>query len=326
MINTSLIYNKKSVKLVNRKVYPKKNDVVIKVRSCGICGSDIKILNGNNKRVEAGRVIGHEISGQICNIVSKKLVTSNQNIILGADIPNKLNKDFALGHEIDGGFQRYLIVKRKLLSKIPHVKTNKKINFNIASLCEPLACTLNGFEKINFKKGGDILIFGNGPMGNLIASVGLYFKSKRILIIDNNLKRMKFGVKSKYVKRLHIDKLKKQKKLKNFKYGFIACNSTFAQNNILNYISNNGYVNYFSGVTYDQKFPLIDTNLIHYKELKVVGSHGSKKKHILKAANLIINKKIELKNIISNCFKLKNFIKAFDYAKKQKGLKIILNP
>ena len=87
MINTSLIYNKKSVKLVNRKVYPKKNDVVIKVRSCGICGSDIKILNGNNKRVEAGRVIGHEISGQICNIVSKKLVTSNQNIILGADIP-----------------------------------------------------------------------------------------------------------------------------------------------------------------------------------------------------------------------------------------------
>jgi L-iditol 2-dehydrogenase len=326
MINTSLIYNNKSLKLVYSKVQPKKDDVVIKVKSCGICGSDMKILRGKNKRVKVGRVIGHEIAGQICHIVSKKIINTNQNIVLGADIPNQKKKDFALGHEIDGGFQKYLIINKKLLKKVPHVKTYKKINFNLASLCEPLACTLNGFEKINFKKSGDILIFGNGPMGNLIASVGLFFNSKRILIIDNNNKRMKLGIKSRYIKRLHIDKLKNQKNLINFKYGFIACNSAFAQNNILKYISHNGYVNYFSGVTYDKKFPLIDTNLIHYKELKIVGSHGSKKKHILKAANLIVNKKIKLNNIISNCFKLKSFLKAFDYAKKQKGLKIILNP
>ncbi len=326
MINTSLIYNNKSLKLINRKIQPSKDDVVVKVRSCGICGSDIKILRGKNKRVKIGRVIGHEISGQICNIVSKKPVTSNQNIIFGADIPSKTKKDFALGHEIDGGFQQYMIIKKKLLNKIPHVKTYKKINFDLASLCEPLACTLNGFEKINFKKGGDILIFGNGPMGNLIASVGLFLNSKRILIVDNNLKRMKLGIKSKYIKRLHINKLKHQRNFLNFKYGFIACNSTHAQNNILNHICYNGYVNYFSGVTYTGKPPLIDTNLIHYKELNVVGSHGSKKKHILKAANLIINKKINLNNIISNSFRLKSFLKAFEYAKKQRGLKIILNP
>ena len=163
-------------------------------------------------------------------------------------------------------------------------------------------------------------------MGNLIASVGLFYNSKRIFIIDNNTVRMKFGIKSKYIKRLHINKLKEQKNLKKFKYGFIACNSTFAQNNILDYISNGGNVNYFSGVTYNRKLPSIDTNLIHYKELKVVGSHGSKKKHILKAANLIINKKIKLQGIITKCFKLKNYVKAFDFVIKQKGLKIIVNP
>ena len=51
-----------------------------------------------------------------------------------------------------------------------------------------------------------------------------------------------------------------------------------------------------------------------------------KKKHIIKAASLIINKKINLKGIITHKYKLFDYKKAFLMAKNQKGLKIIINP
>ena len=47
---------------------------------------------------------------------------------------------------------KFLLLDKKVFKKIPHVTTNKKINYDIASLTEPLACCINGIEKVKFKK------------------------------------------------------------------------------------------------------------------------------------------------------------------------------
>lgn len=326
MINNYLIYKNKSLKLKTKKIFLKKNHILIKIKSCGICGSDLKILKGKNKRIKNGRIIGHEIAGEICKVFKKKIIITRKKILLGADIPKSDQKDFAIGHEIDGGFQNYLQISNTLLKILPHKITTKNINFDEASMCEPLACVLNGFEKINYDNYGDIIIFGNGPMGNLIAAYGLYLGCKRILIAENNLNRLKYGIKSKFIKRDTIKNINKIRGIKKFKYGFLACNSSEAQNDILNYITTGGVVNLFAGLTYKNILPKINTNIIHYNEISVVGSHGSKKKHIINAANLIIEKKINLKDIITNKYKLLDYKKAFIMATNQKGLKIIINP
>ena len=70
----------------------------------------------------------------------------------------------------------------------------------------------------------------------------------------------------------------------------------------------------------------INTNLIHYKQLKIVGSHGSEKKHIIKAAKLIIKKKIILDDIITHIYSLKKIKQAFNIMKTGKSIKIIIKP
>jgi L-iditol 2-dehydrogenase len=326
MINKYLIYKNKSLELKKKKIILKKKHILVKIKSCGICGSDVKILKGKNKRIKNGRVIGHEISGQICRIFNKKIIATKKKILFGADISNPDQKDYALGHEIDGGFQNYLQISNSLLKNLPHKITTKNIKFDEGSMCEPLACVLNGFEKIRYDNYSDIIIFGNGPMGNLIATYGLYLGSKRILIVDSNLSRLKCGIKNKFIQRASIEKINNIKDIIKFKYGFLACNSTEAQNNILKYINKGGFVNLFAGVTYKKDLPKINTNFIHYNEISMVGSHGSKKNHVIKAANLIINKKINLKGIITNKYKLHDYKKAFLMAANQRGLKIIINP
>ena len=78
----------------------------------------------------------------------------------------------------------------------------------------------------------------------------------------------------------------------------------------------------------DHKDPFvkINTNLIHYKQLKIVGSHGSEKRHIIKAAKLIINRKIILNDIITHIYSLKKIKQAFNIMKTSKCIKIIIKP
>ena len=96
MNNFALKYNKKNVlKLEHQKInYINKNETLIKIHSCGICGSDLKIIKNGSSRVKKNTILGHEISGEIVSAKSNEYFKKGQKIILGADIPNKLNKNF----------------------------------------------------------------------------------------------------------------------------------------------------------------------------------------------------------------------------------------
>jgi len=336
MNNFALKYNKKNVlKLEHQKINRiNKNETLIKIHSCGICGSDLKIIRNGSNRVKKNTVLGHEMSGEIVSGKFNKYFKKGQKIILGADIPNKLNKNFAFGHEIDGGFQKYLKVDNSLLRKAPHYLTKSKINHNYTCLTEPLACCLNGFEKINFKPNQNVVIFGAGTIGYLIAKLCLYYKSNKIFLVDKNNYKLSKGLKAKNIFKFNLINYNKKissvlKKKDNINYCFVACNSSAAQNEAVNIVSKNGSINFFSGLekkNHKDPFVKINTNLIHYKQLKIVGSHGSEKRHVTKAAKLIINKKIFLNDIITHIYSLKKIKQAFNIMKANKCIKIIVKP
>jgi len=72
----------------------------------------------------------NEISGKIVKVPkNEKYFKKNSNIVLGADIEDHTKEDFALGHEVDGGFQKFLAIKSNILKKFPHFFTKKKINY-----------------------------------------------------------------------------------------------------------------------------------------------------------------------------------------------------
>lgn len=330
--NRSLRYIKpEKLNFYNSKIVPKKNDVVIQVKSCGICGSDLKIYRGANKRVKKNRVIGHEISGKIIKSPkNQKLFKKDQNIVLGADVENKSNKDLALGHEIDGGFQKYLKIDYNLLKKIPHFITTKKINYNLASLTEPLACCLNGFEKINFRPKCEVAIFGAGPIGQMIAKLSIYFKSKKVFLIDKNKYKLKNGVSDKKIIKLSFNQLKKKNKDRNnIKFIFVACGSLEAQRQAFEFAEEDTNINFFAGIKKnDKQDPVLElnTNKIHYKQLRIVGSHGSKFRHVIEAGKLIINKRIKLNELISHIYEINDYQKAFQKLISGNSLKIIIKP
>ena len=183
-------------------------EVLLKVNSCAICGSDLKIAKFGNKRITEERTIGHEISGTIESIGKNvKGFKMGDKVSVGADLPchdcnyckngnvNLCETNYAIGYQFDGGFAEYIVLNKYVLKNGP-IKKFYNVSFEEACLGEPLACAINGVRKsINCyadEHPENALIFGGGPMGLLLAEYLSFIKIKQIYIAETNSKRIDF--------------------------------------------------------------------------------------------------------------------------------------
>ena len=126
---------------------PSKNQVLIHVRSVGICGTDISIVNGNIS-TPVPLILGHEFSGDVISVTSEadkswinQRVTAEINTsICGKchfcqrNIPTHCTERKALGVHVNGALAEYIVVDSNLLHRIPD-----SISYNDATFIEPLA-------------------------------------------------------------------------------------------------------------------------------------------------------------------------------------------
>ena len=196
-----------------------------------------------------------------------------------------------------------------------------------------MACCLNGIEKIGLKSKKNVLIFGSGSIGQLIAKLCVFKKSNKVFLVDKDKFKLTNGIKGRNVIKLNLKTYKKKIKIflkdNSIDYVFVACSSAKAQEEAINIGSNGSSINFFAGLAKANMVdPMIkiNTNMIHYKQLKVVGSHGSERRHVIKAAKLLINKKIKVDDLITHRIPISKYNLAFKMMNKNKYIKIILKP
>ena len=159
---------------------PSGDEVLIKVSACGVCGSDIHILNDEFANTPPV-IIGHELSGIIEAIGSSvsgwfpgdRVVTELHTGSCGTcRLCRTGNRHVCrakkpLGSKTDGGFAEYIKIPQTLLHKIP-----EKTNLVDAALTEPTAICIHALTELGKVKAGDCtVILGAGPIGLLSAVV-----------------------------------------------------------------------------------------------------------------------------------------------------------
>ena len=330
--------------------YPKKiedNEILFKIKYCGVCGSDINMINNGSKRIKNGSILGHEI---VAKIVEKGINVKKQNIndtyAIGADILNNCknyNKNGincyycrqgmgnlclnprALGHEINGGFSDYLLISKEVFENTPNNKINSNIKVSpIIALCEPLACCINSFDKVNDLNKKSVMIYGFGPMGYLLGKYALYLGYTNIIYIEINKSRIS-SFKKLNESKMEIYKTIKEVPLHKFTIQqiFIACKSLEAIKQSLELNLKNFQINFFSGLKSNKTLKLT-ADLIHYNQITISGSHGSTISNFKKAYKLINNNKIKINTKFYKIINMKNFIINLSSIKKGKYLKVIL--
>ena len=183
---------------------PGAGEVLIKVRYCGICGTDLHLIDAG--LIPEGAVMGHEVTGKIAGLGSgiKDLKVEDLVAIrpyapcghcpacLGGRpniCPQALENAVGFG-KVAGGFAEYLVVKRTQVWKLP-----KEVSPREGTLAEPLASAVRAVKRSGAKIGDSALILGGGPMGALVG-ITLRAAGAHLVVVSEPVPRRRNIIKN----------------------------------------------------------------------------------------------------------------------------------
>ena len=316
--------------------------VVIQVKVCGICSSDVKMVTKGHRALMYPRVLGHEIVGIVVESQSSHF-TIGDRVQVAPGLCCKLcrecqrgmdNQCFSreiFGFSRDGGFAEYLPVPLDgavvgTLTKLP-----ENVSFALAALAEPLACCLNAQEKIGVREGDVVLIIGAGPLGLLHAGVARSLGASTILFSEIDVRR-----RQQLVPRwadLVIDPVKEDlaSVVMDITAGqgvdvllLAAGSNCNLDKNFLNFIRRGGRVSVFSGLSTEYSQIEVDLNLLHYKEIFLSGAYGCAVCHNRAAITFLADAGQYFTELISHRFSLLETVIGIEMVKNKEVFKAIV--
>ncbi|MGH6960900.1 MAG: zinc-dependent alcohol dehydrogenase [Dongiaceae bacterium] len=142
---------------------PGKSDVVVKVKACGICGSDLTYIKigGIHRKPDGVTPLGHEAAGEIIAVGDAvKDVAVGQRVVINP----MMTPSYIGSGGPEGAFTEELLVRDARVgdSLLP---IPQDLPYEIAALAEPLAVALHGVNRAQVKPGDKVVVFGCGPIG-----------------------------------------------------------------------------------------------------------------------------------------------------------------
>lgn len=176
------------------------DDVIIEVEACGVCGTDLQILNvPPGHPATPGVVLGHEFCGRVAATgrgvrdvkVGDRVVVDPDPKCGGCDPcrsgrPANCSNIVALGVFADGALARY--TKAPASSVYP---IGEEVPARIAALVEPLACVVNGCNRADPRPGESAVIFGAGTIGCLFTCLLRAAGASPIIVVEPSLSRQR---------------------------------------------------------------------------------------------------------------------------------------
>jgi D-arabinitol dehydrogenase (NADP+) len=316
----------------------KQNQVLIKVHSCGVCKTDVHIHHG--EFITGFPLIpGHEFVGEIVKLGEEvkgyavgDRVAADNTVLCGYCYYCKRNQPlycenfYSLGCNGPGGFAEYVVVNQDKVFSIGD------LSFDEAVLIEPTACAVHGLDMIDVKPGDDILMFGTGPTGIILAQLLKHAGAGNLVIVGSDKRKLdvvKELAADHVVSMDRNDYSKHEKELLDlFPKGFdIIVDATGATEVIQHcpQFAKFGAKVVIYGVAPENDRISISPYEVFRKELKIIGSFAQT--HCFdRAITFIQNGIVKSKGIITHRFKLDEFDKAIEQVEHGKGhIKVIID-
>ena len=306
------------------------NNAIVKISGVGVCGSDL--LKLNRALIKPGTVLGHEMVGTISEISPEMSETYDlqlgDRILSSHHVPcgkckfclnqqESLCTKFKTTNFNPGAFCEYLELSEEHLKytvqKIPDTLSDLE-----ASFTEPLACCIKAIERAQLKdyqgSQAKVLVLGLGSIGLLIGQlVKNYRPDLELTGCDLMPNRLELASNLGFTNA--IDTM-------TGKYDFIFLCAGAGIKTAIEHAQNGAQIIVFSSIKADDEG--FNNNDIYYKELTVLGSYSPNLANLQEALELIVNKKILVKDLISHKARLEDLGKTIEAAKAQQGIKVFL--
>lgn len=322
-----------------------KGGLIVEVAACAICGTDVKMHRFGYAAVELPLIPGHELAGIVVQSEAQDKgynvgdrVTVNPNIPCGTcfyctrGLQTACDNLSIIGVHRNGGFAQYVSVPGQSVRQGCVFHIPEGVSFEEASLIDPASCAVNAAELSSVGPGNVVVVIGAGPAGCFNVEVCRARGASKIILMQRSPKRLeqaRFTGADVFVNTSEengVERVLAETDGRGADVVIVACASTEAQEQSVKMVAKRGNINLFGGLPKGSPSIQFESNLIHYKESYVTGTHGGSNRHCGIALDMISSGSINAKRYISYSFSLAEFHKALKKAEDRQGLKSIVKP
>ena len=319
---------------------PGAGDLVLRVKAATICGTDIRILRGRKSAgVRYPSIIGHEFSGEV--VEGNGRFRPGQRVGVCPAIPcgrcaqclrgreNLCPDAEAIGYQIDGAFAEFIrIPARAVELGNVHVLPDG-IDFAQAALVEPLACVLNGQNKVALGQGDTVVVLGSGPIGTLHIKLARARGAARVIVSEPNAGRRAAALAAGADVGIDPTAEDLRARVREETHGLgadvvicaIGIPALAAQ--AIGLAGYGGRISLFAGFSKGETGQL-DVNAIHYDELCVTGAFGLSRLDYATALGIVASQRIDTSDMITHRYPLAQLDAAFGMAEGGGAMKVAI--
>lgn len=321
-----------------------KDELLLKIKAASICGTDVRMYKNGYQNVDADHplTLGHEIAGIIEGVGSHveqyrvgMRVAIAPNIGCGtcdqcvSGRTHLCEQYEAFGINLPGGFAEYMVIPAKAIRQGNVTLLAEDISLTEAALVEPFSCVLNGQEIAGVYPGDTVLIIGSGPIGIMHAM--LAFCQGAYKVIMNDLHQERLEAAQKIVPDLItlssdslFENLMEETNSKGVDLCIVAAPAPQAQEASFEYMAMNGRLLFFGGLPKGKEVVSLNTNTLHYKQLRVFGCTRASLETYRTSLKLVGSGRVPLGDLITGTFLIDEFEQALSKAERAVGLKNVI--
>lgn len=317
-------------------------DILMKVKAATVCGTDIRILRGKKTAgIRYPSVLGHEFAGTIVNTGGHAQFTVGQAVsvcpqfacghceycIRGAE--NLCRNMTAMGYEIDGAFAEYIRIPAGGVRSGNVFPVPEGLSFEKAALAEPLACVMNGQDRVGVNVGDVVTVLGAGPIGILHIKLARLSGVRTIIVSEPSALRRAAALKAGadiVVDPTSEDLFARVRAASDglgADVAIAAIGVPSLANDAVRLVRHRGRVSLFAGFSKDVQAEL-DVNAIHYNEIMLTGAFGLTRLHFQRALNMIASGHFELDSLLTHRFGLEDIVTALATAEQGSAIKVAI--
>ncbi len=316
----------------------KSDEVLIKVKTTAICGTDLHIWNWDNwasKTIKPPMTVGHEFMGEIIEIGSAvEGLTIGDRVSAESHMVGQVSRNARagklhldpdtvnLGVDRDGAFAEFVSIPSRNVVQLPDSVDNE-----MGAILDPFGNAIHATLSFDLV-GEDVLITGAGPIGIMSAAIALHVGARKVLITDINDDRLSLAKTVCNVETLNPSKENIEDKMKDmglkegFDIGLEMSGSEAALDQMIDSMLMGGNIALL-GLPSD---PInLDLSKIIFKALNLKAIYGREMFETWYKGLALIDSGLDVKNVITHSFHYTDFEKAFQLLNEGKAGKVVLN-
>jgi len=318
--------------------------VVVKVLASQVCSTDLHMWQRGHPALRCPRILGHEIGGVVAEAARKVegvKVGDKVQVYPGISCgtcrycrqgrENLCPSIRILGFSVDGGFGQYLALPEQAIRQGCLNLLTHPLSLTEASMAEPLACCLNGLDKVEMRQGETVVVLGAGPLGCLFAMVAKHRGSGKVIVVEKDSNRIHLASRGLEVDLLDPNKVAVVEEVMELTGGLgadvvVACFREAAlEYPLVQLAGPGGRVLIFSGISAENGVVPTNLNRVHYRELALTGAYGCTSIQCQRALDLMADG-LDVSWLISQRITLHELEKSFYNLASKKVMKICVEP